>query len=78
MWKYTSCGNNNGVTEHVATQKTKGNNFPLLLHHNPNNTTEQQDSRLEGRDSLYHCRQLRIPANHVSLTQKREWVGHSN
>lgn len=78
MWKYTSCGNNNGVMECVATQKTKGNNFPLLMHLNPNNTTEQQDSRLGGRDSLYHCRHLRTPANHISLTQKREQVGRSN
>lgn len=78
MWKYTSCGNSNDVTERVASQKTKGNNFPLLLHHNPNNRTEQQDSRLEGRDSLYHRRHIRTPANHVSPTQKREQVGRSN
>jgi len=58
MWEYTSCGNNNGVIERVATQKTKGNNFPLLLHHNPKNTTEQQELRLERRDSLCHHRHL--------------------
>lgn len=29
----------------MAGQKTKGNHVPLLLHHNPNYTPKQQDSR---------------------------------